>query len=158
MSVCCFFYFVKFNANFVSTRTAGQYPVSVETESTMGSCPLCNFHFCLLCRATYHGVEPCKLTSGDRLKLFQAYTDGSQSEKEELERRYGKKQMLTLVDDTLAATWLDDNSKKCPHCKTPIEVCTPLILQLLVHLSSIDFFTFNFAEEGWLQQNVLYAV
>ncbi len=42
----------------------GQYPVSYEPESNLVSCPYCNFHFCLMCKATYHGVAPCKMTSG----------------------------------------------------------------------------------------------
>ena len=48
----------------------GQYPVSVENETTMGSCPACQFHFCLLCKATYHGVAPCKMNIGMNFKLF----------------------------------------------------------------------------------------
>lgn len=42
--------------------------------------------------------------------------------KESMERRYGKKQLLSMVNDIQAETWIGQNSKPCPHCNAPIEV------------------------------------
>ena len=96
--------------------------MSFESEATMGSCPLCNFHFCLICKATYHGVASCKLTSGDKVKLFEAYTNGTDEDKQKLEQRYGKKTMANLVSEVKAEVWIGKHSKQCPHCHAPIEV------------------------------------
>ena len=96
--------------------------MSFESETTMGSCPLCSFHFCLICKATYHGVAPCKFNSADKLKLYKLYTDGTDADKAQLEKRYGKKQVLTLVEQILAESWIGKHSKPCPHCSSPIEV------------------------------------
>ena len=41
-----------------------QLPVMQEPGCTMGICSSCNFAFCTLCRLTYHGVSPCKVTAG----------------------------------------------------------------------------------------------
>lgn len=57
------------------------------------------------------------------LKLYDSYVNGDEAEKENLERRYGKKQLLAVVDNIQAETWIVKHSKKCPHCGAPIEVC-----------------------------------
>ena len=56
------------------------------------------------------------------MKLFEAYTNGDEAMKESMERRYGKKQLLSMVNDIQAETWIGQNSKPCPHCNAPIEV------------------------------------
>jgi hypothetical protein len=33
-------------------------------DETLAQCQVCNFAFCALCRQGYHGIEPCKITSG----------------------------------------------------------------------------------------------
>lgn len=58
----------------------------------------------------------------DKMKLFESYINGTDSEKEDLERRYGKKQLLTMINDIQAEAWIGQNSKQCPHCNAPIEV------------------------------------
>jgi len=58
----------------------------------------------------------------DRIKLYDAYINGSDGEKENLERRYGKKQLLALIDNIQTEKWIGQHSKKCPHCGAPIEV------------------------------------
>lgn len=45
-------------------RPSCQLPVMQEPSCTMGICSSCNFAFCTLCRLTYHGVSPCKVTAG----------------------------------------------------------------------------------------------
>ena len=39
-----------------------------------------------------------------------------------MERRYGKKQLQSMINDIQAETWIGENSKPCPHCNAPIEV------------------------------------
>ena len=45
-------------------RPCCQYPVLMEKDSNMGSCPACHFVFCVLCKLGYHGLSPCKIKSG----------------------------------------------------------------------------------------------
>lgn len=56
------------------------------------------------------------------MTMYQAYINASDLEKTAMERRYGKKQLETLVDDIQTASWMGKNSKQCPHCKAHIEV------------------------------------
>ncbi|KAI9554843.1 hypothetical protein GHT06_020120 [Daphnia sinensis] len=102
-------------------RQQCQYPVSYDPESNLVSCPYCNFHFCLMCKATYHGVAPCKMSSTEKMKLFETYTNGDDSTKVDMEKRYGKKQLISMINDIQAETWIGQNSKPCPHCNAPIE-------------------------------------
>ena len=37
-----------------------QCPTMIDREARMGQCPKCNFAFCIYCKATYHGVAPCR--------------------------------------------------------------------------------------------------
>ena len=41
-------------------RVICQCPVIVERESNMGRCPACEFAFCIYCKASFHGLDPCK--------------------------------------------------------------------------------------------------
>jgi E3 ubiquitin-protein ligase RNF14 len=43
-------------------RKCCQYPVSQEPNENMANCPICQYAFCILCKAVYHGIEPCKIT------------------------------------------------------------------------------------------------
>lgn len=56
------------------------------------------------------------------MKIFESYTNGDQPTKESMERKYGKKQLLSMINDIQAETWIGKNSKPCPHCSAPIEV------------------------------------
>ena len=90
-------------------------------ESNMGQCPVCHFVFCVLCKRTYHGVANCPVNDKELIKLRQLYLNGSAEEKENLEKRYGKKQLKQAVEEHFSEVWLESNSKKCPHCSTSIE-------------------------------------
>lgn len=72
------------------------------------------------------------------MKLFESYTNGTESEKEALERRYGKKQLLSMINDIQAEAWIGQNSKQCPHCNAPIEVYRT-ILELLFESEHLYF-------------------
>lgn len=46
-------------------RVLCQYPTTREGNDTMAECPSCRHAFCVHCRMTYHGVEACKINSGE---------------------------------------------------------------------------------------------
>lgn len=46
-------------------RKSCQYPVSREGDEVMASCPVCQYVFCIFCKMTYHGIEPCKVNTGN---------------------------------------------------------------------------------------------
>jgi hypothetical protein len=58
----------------------------------------------------------------EKMKLFDDYINGDESTKESMEKRYGKKQLISMVNEIQAETWIGQNSKPCPHCNAPIEV------------------------------------
>ena len=45
-------------------RKSCQYPVSRESDEIMANCPVCQYAFCVFCKAVYHGIEPCKVNTG----------------------------------------------------------------------------------------------
>jgi len=53
--------------------------------------------------------------------VYEKYTTGSEEEKTQLEKRYGKRQLGLLVDTVLSEKWVNSRSKPCPHCSVPIE-------------------------------------
>jgi uncharacterized protein with PIN domain len=58
----------------------------------------------------------------EKMKLFDDYINGDDITKENMEKRYGKKQLIIMVNEIQAETWIGQNSKQCPHCNAPIEV------------------------------------
>lgn len=53
---------------------------------------------------------------------MKEYKNASPEEKLQLEKRYGKKQLQLMIDNTMSENWISNNSKNCPHCKVAIEV------------------------------------
>ncbi|XP_043473027.1 E3 ubiquitin-protein ligase RNF14-like [Leptopilina heterotoma] len=98
-----------------------QYPVSREANEVFATCPACQYAFCLFCKMVYHGIEPCKMNSADKQSLMKEYKNASPEEKLQLEKRYGKKQLQLMIDNTMSENWITNNSKNCPHCKVAIE-------------------------------------
>lgn len=41
-----------------------QYPVTRDPDDNIARCPVCQYAFCVRCKMVYHGVEPCKISSG----------------------------------------------------------------------------------------------
>ncbi|VFV37545.1 e3 ubiquitin-protein ligase rnf14, partial [Lynx pardinus] len=60
----------------------------------MGICSSCNFAFCTLCRLTYPGVSPCKVTAEKLIDLQNEYLQADEDSKRILEQRYGKRVIL----------------------------------------------------------------
>lgn len=96
-----------------------QYPVSREPNEEVANCPACLYAFCIHCKSTYHGIEPCKVTAVN--ELVEEYQTASAHRRKELEHRYGKKQIETLVQNAMSENWINSNSRRCPSCKTAIE-------------------------------------
>ena len=102
-------------------RPSCQTAVMLESESSMGVCPLCSLAFCAFCKHTYHGVSPCEIKGSDARKLTEEYSAASREDKELLERRYGKRKLQRLLDEVVSEEWLDANAKQCPCCKASIQ-------------------------------------
>ncbi|XP_011151656.1 E3 ubiquitin-protein ligase RNF14 [Harpegnathos saltator] len=98
-----------------------QYPVTRDLNDQMAKCPVCQYAFCVRCKMVYHGVEPCKISSAEKQRLVNEYQSASNEKKAEMEQRYGKKQLQTLIENTMSENWINDNSHNCPHCKSAIE-------------------------------------
>lgn len=103
-------------------RKTCQSPVVPESDA-LGVCPACNFAFCKFCNYTYHGYEPCRLFKNDDEKksLLDRYRNGTEAEKEEMEKRYGKDKLRRELDSLLSQTWIENFSKACPKCNAKIE-------------------------------------
>ncbi|KAM5170228.1 E3 ubiquitin-protein ligase RNF14 isoform 1-T2 [Mantella aurantiaca] len=102
-------------------RPSCQTPVMQEPGGTMGICSSCQYAFCTLCRMTYHGVSPCKVTSEKLLLLRDDYLTADEDGKKFLEKRYGKRVLQKAVEELESVEWLEQNSKACPHCGTYIQ-------------------------------------
>ncbi|XP_007194210.1 E3 ubiquitin-protein ligase RNF14 isoform X1 [Balaenoptera acutorostrata] len=102
-------------------RPSCQLPVMQEPGCTMGICSSCNFAFCTLCRLTYHGVSPCKVTAEKLMDLRNEYLQADEANKRFLEQRYGKRVIQKALEEMESKEWLEKNSKSCPCCGTPIE-------------------------------------
>ncbi|XP_043800075.1 E3 ubiquitin-protein ligase RNF14-like [Apis laboriosa] len=102
-------------------RRSCQYPVSREPNEQMANCPICQYAFCVYCKMVYHGIEPCKVYSAEIHKVIAEYQEASDDKKLQMEQRYGKKQLQTLVENAMSENWIKSNSQKCPKCQAAIE-------------------------------------
>lgn len=102
-------------------RTVCGCPVMRETDEKMAVCPSCKHVFCVFCKMTYHGVEPCRLKTEEKMKLIKEYEEGDDNVKANLEKRYGKRQILLILDELKSECWISTNSKPCPSCNVAIE-------------------------------------
>ncbi|XP_031848101.1 E3 ubiquitin-protein ligase RNF14 [Nomia melanderi] len=98
-----------------------QYPVSCEPNEPMANCPVCQYAFCIYCKMGYHGIEPCRIYSDKMQQLVTEYQTASTERRLEIELRYGKKQLQTLVENSMSENWIKTNSQKCPKCHVAIE-------------------------------------
>ena len=102
-------------------RRSCQYPVSCEPNDQMANCPMCQYAFCIYCKMVYHGIEPCRAQTTETHQLVTEYQEASIEQKLQLEKRYGKKQLQVLVENTMSEDWIKTNSQKCPNCNAAIE-------------------------------------
>lgn len=54
--------------------------------------------------------------------MIAEYQEASDDKKLQMEQRYGKKQLQTLVENAMSENWIKSNSQKCPKCQAAIEV------------------------------------
>ncbi|KAM4748656.1 E3 ubiquitin-protein ligase RNF14 [Rhinophrynus dorsalis] len=102
-------------------RQSCQTPVMLEPGGTMGICSRCHYAFCTLCKMTYHGVSPCKVTAEKLILLRNEYLDSDEVGKRFLEKRYGKRVIQKALEEMESKEWLEQNSKCCPRCGTHIQ-------------------------------------
>lgn len=68
-------------------------------------------------------MSPCRFfkNEDEKKKLLNEYRNGTDAEKEELEKRYGKQKLKRELDAMLSETWIENFSKACPKCNAHIE-------------------------------------
>lgn len=66
-------------------------------------------------------VKELGINAGASENICEAYLNGSQEIKLELEKKYGQKEVKKLVAEHCSEQWLEENSKRCPHCFVPVE-------------------------------------
>ena len=92
-----------------------------EDEENMALCPRCCFSFCVLCKRSWHGVEPCKLLPTDLRALREAWDTLGSDARKEMELQYGKAKLAKAFQEYDSVQWLGSNSRKCPNCQAKIE-------------------------------------
>ena len=68
----------------------------------MGNCPKCYFAFCIYCKASYHGLEPCRIKSKQHETLIKEYlaSENDPDKREMLEKRYGNRNQEAVTAET----------------------------------------------------------
>lgn len=90
-------------------------------------CSRCEMAFCILCRATWHGVTTgCSIKDAEL--AVREYLDADEEEREVIRRRLGPRNtdaLMALVRDhelhQLLQEWAKANATACPGCKSIIE-------------------------------------
>ena len=62
-----------------------------------------------------------RMKSKERRALMTEYMGAEPSKKTLMEKRYGKKQLQTMVDMFMSEQYLSENTKPCPKCQAPIQ-------------------------------------
>ncbi|XP_075457187.1 E3 ubiquitin-protein ligase RNF14-like isoform X1 [Ascaphus truei] len=119
-------------------RPSCQTPVMQEPGGTMGICSSCRYAFCTLCKRTYHGVAPCKVTGEKLILLRNEYLAADDVGKKLLKKHYGDTVIQIAFDEMKCKEWLEKNSKGCPHCGTHIEV-SYLFWNLYSHVYNLSW-------------------
>ena len=55
-------------------------------------------------------------------EVRKQWESGDPETRKDLERRYGKKNLIQAVEENFSAQWIKKFSKQCPSCNTSIEV------------------------------------
>jgi len=90
------------------------------------TCPDCGYSFCAYCRRTWHGpISDCPLSSTESFVLEYILLPAGCTERERIERRYGKANLARLVakyeEDQANKKWLDKSTMTCPSCRIKVE-------------------------------------
>ncbi|CAF0833456.1 unnamed protein product [Brachionus calyciflorus] len=90
----------------------------IPEDTTLCRCPDCKNVFCALCRQTYHGIEPCKITSHELKEIVEIYKNGDAEAREKLVLKYGERRIKQAVEETSSMNLIESTSKKCPQCRS----------------------------------------
>ncbi|RDB29614.1 E3 ubiquitin-protein ligase itt1 [Hypsizygus marmoreus] len=90
------------------------------------SCPACSFSFCAFCRRTWHGpIAPCPIAHSEKLVLDYLNLPEGSTERQTIERRFGKANVLRLVaayeEEQANKEWLQASTMACPGCEVHVE-------------------------------------
>ncbi|VDO37062.1 RWD domain containing protein [Brugia malayi] len=108
----------------ICPRISCQAPVIVDDgeNSSLASCSLCHYSFCILCKKSYHGIELCSLSEESKRKILSQVAVATPAQLEEIYKRFGgKKQVEQLLQVLKNEEWIKCNSKACPSCHAKIE-------------------------------------
>ncbi|VDN29189.1 unnamed protein product, partial [Cylicostephanus goldi] len=128
----------------VCPRIACQKPATrSQTTENLATCLVCGHSFCVKCRRTFHGIQPCKkkfeisisalVDNGDgtwglREVTLLEYLKATPEDKIEMGWWYGGLENLEAEmeeamrkADGHSYIWIEQNSKKCPKCSIPIQ-------------------------------------
>ena len=92
-----------------------------EDDTSMALCPRCRFSFCVLCKHSWHGVDPCKLLPTDIQEIRETWQSLNPEERRELQQQYGKDKLERAFQEHDSIQWLESNSRKCPNCQAKIQ-------------------------------------
>ena len=56
------------------------------------------------------------------IKLREEYNAANPKRKAEMERRYGRRAMQQIIEESYSNEYLEKEARKCPHCATWIQV------------------------------------
>nr|CAB3265629.1 ZF(RING/C6HC)-7 Zn-finger (RING/cysteine-rich C6HC)-7 [Phallusia mammillata] len=109
-----------------------QSPVILDQNENLAQCPSCSYAFCVFCKSGYHGVTPCRLTTGEIKKLCEEYRNANPERRAEMEKKYGVEALTSVEYSESADTqenpsmansqeWLDKYAKTCPGCRAFVE-------------------------------------
>ncbi|CAG2119088.1 unnamed protein product [Medioppia subpectinata] len=103
-------------------KTCGTVVIG-DPDSSLAHCSACGYAFCKNCNFTYHGFDPCSIfrDAQQRKLILEKYTYATAEEKLEIEKVYGKKQIASALEEAATDKWMEDMSKRCPHCRASIE-------------------------------------
>ncbi|XP_029439896.1 E3 ubiquitin-protein ligase RNF14-like [Rhinatrema bivittatum] len=94
-------------------RLSCQTPVMQEPGCTLGICSNCCYPFCTLCKMTYHGVSPCKLTAEEEEASKEPeYISPKSNLRNWKQKAWQEKQ---------SATYIKQETNPCPRCAAPIQ-------------------------------------
>lgn len=66
--------------------------------------------------------------------MIAEYQEASDDKKLQMEQRYGKKQLQTLVENAMSENWIKSNSQKCPKCQAAIEVFKFVYIYIFLYI------------------------
>ena len=81
----------------------GQGPAEIDELRNIGKCTECRFKFCIQCKAKFHPFKRCPIAV--------ALLDNTKS---------SIKAAKSIVDQHLSMLYIQNCSKQCPKCSSPI--------------------------------------